>query len=96
MHPAGTRKRKSDEMAMDSDDQYTVDMASQKIPTKAGSPQPHETPVKRPRVGITAAQKQALIENLQLESMFAPQRERSDDINSFCSYRARPQATRQL
>ncbi|KAJ4290158.1 hypothetical protein N0V88_006667 [Collariella sp. IMI 366227] len=67
MHPVGTRKRKSDEMAMDSDDQYTVDMTSQKIPTKGESPQTHETPVKRQRVGITAAQKEALIENLQLE-----------------------------
>lgn len=74
MHPAGTRKRKSDEVAMDSDDQYTADMASQKISTKGGSPQTQVTPVKRQRVGITAAQKQALIENLQLESMFAPER----------------------
>ncbi|KAL2130510.1 hypothetical protein VTI74DRAFT_6322 [Chaetomium olivicolor] len=66
MHSAGSRKRKSDQITMD-DEPYTVDMVSQKVPTKTGTPQAQEGPVKRQRVGITAAQKQALIENLQLE-----------------------------
>ncbi|KAK4152271.1 Borealin N terminal-domain-containing protein [Chaetomidium leptoderma] len=67
MQPLSSRKRKSDQLEMSSDDQYTVDMTSQKIPTKGGSPHPQESPYKRQRVGITLAQKQALIDNLQLE-----------------------------
>jgi hypothetical protein len=69
MQPVIGKKRKSDQLEMHSDGQYTVDMTSQKIPTKGGSPHPEESPYKRQRVGITLAQKQALMDNLQLESM---------------------------
>ena len=73
--PPSTRKRKSDQLDMSNDNEYAGDMASQKIPTKGGSPHPQESPSKRQRVGITLAQKQALIDNLQLESMYAAQEE---------------------
>lgn len=63
----GGRKRKSDQMSVDGGDHYGADTASQTIPTKGGSPHPEESPFKRQRVGITLAQKQALIDNLQLE-----------------------------
>ncbi|SPQ19324.1 3cf9b64f-8c7f-498d-989c-2599928dcdfa [Thermothielavioides terrestris] len=52
---------------MSSEEQYSVEMASQMIPTKGASPKAQESPSKRQRVGITLAQKQALIDNLQLE-----------------------------
>ena len=74
MQPLSNKKRKSDQISMAGDDQYAVDMTSQKIPTKGGSPHPQESPSKRQRVGITLAQKQALIDNLQLESMSSAQR----------------------
>jgi hypothetical protein len=70
MQPIVGKKRKSDQLDTHSDGQYTVDMTSQKIPTKGASPHPQESPYKRQRVGITLAQKQALMDNLQLESMF--------------------------
>ena len=73
MQPPSSRKRKSDQLDMSNDNEYAGDMASQKIPTKGGSPHPQESPSKRQRVGITLAQKQALIDNLQLESMYAAQ-----------------------
>jgi hypothetical protein len=57
---------------MPSEEHPTVSMSSQQIPTKGGSPQPQDSPMKKRRVGITLAQKQALIENLQLERRFAP------------------------
>lgn len=67
MQPLGGRKRKSDQL--ESDAQYPTDLTSQKVPTKGGSPHPEESAYKRQKVGITLAQKQALIDNLQLESM---------------------------
>ncbi|KAG7292119.1 hypothetical protein NEMBOFW57_002152 [Staphylotrichum longicolle] len=67
MQPLSTKKRKSDQISMAGDEQYAVDMTSHKIPTKNGSPHPQESPFKRQRVGITLAQKQALIDNLHLE-----------------------------
>ncbi|KAK3898633.1 hypothetical protein C8A05DRAFT_47101 [Staphylotrichum tortipilum] len=54
-------------MSVGGDEQHGTDIASQTIPTKGGSPHPEESPSKRQRVGITLAQKQALIDNLQLE-----------------------------
>ncbi|KAK3311178.1 Borealin N terminal-domain-containing protein [Chaetomium strumarium] len=66
MEHLGSRKRKSDQISV-SEDQYTVDIGSQKIPTKAGDAERNESPLKRQKVGITLAQKQALIDNLQLE-----------------------------
>lgn len=71
MQPLGTRKRKSDQLEITGDNQLAADMASQKIPTKEGSSHPNESPAKRQRVGITLAQKQALIDNLHLESMYS-------------------------
>ncbi|KAK4127124.1 hypothetical protein N657DRAFT_566491 [Parathielavia appendiculata] len=67
MQAVGGTKRKSDQLDMHSDGRYTVDMMSQKIPTKGGSSHPQESPSKRQRVGITLVQKQALLDNLQLE-----------------------------
>ncbi|KAL2263428.1 hypothetical protein VTK26DRAFT_6811 [Humicola hyalothermophila] len=52
---------------MPSEQQLAASTMSQTIPTKVGSPQTQESPLKRRRAGITLAQKQALIENLQLE-----------------------------
>ncbi|KAI1387079.1 Borealin N terminal-domain-containing protein [Hypoxylon trugodes] len=52
-----TRKRKSN--------QSTSSPEDQKIPTTKGSPQ--RSPIKKRRLGLSIAQKQALIENLQLE-----------------------------
>jgi len=69
MQPLSTRKRKSDQLDMTSDAQYAADMTSQQVPTKGGSPHPEESAYKRQKVGVTLAQKQALIDNLQLESM---------------------------
>ncbi len=69
-----SRKRKSDQINM-GDEEYAIDMTSQKVPTKGGSPHPQENPSKRQRVGITLAQKQALIDNLELESMSPAQGE---------------------
>ncbi|KAK4131790.1 hypothetical protein BT67DRAFT_427205 [Trichocladium antarcticum] len=61
-------KRKSDPITMSSDEHLTASMSSQQIPTKGRSPQMmQESPLKKRRVGITLAQKHALIENLQLE-----------------------------
>ncbi|KXX75382.1 hypothetical protein MMYC01_207494 [Madurella mycetomatis] len=49
------------------EEQPAVNMMSQKIPTKDGNSQAQESPFKRRKTGITLAQKQALIDNLQLE-----------------------------
>lgn len=56
---------------MYNEEQTAVNMMSQKVPTKEGNPQAQESPLRRRKAGITLAQKQALIDNLQLESMFA-------------------------
>ena len=45
-------------------------MTIQKVATKTEQDASQESPRKRRKVGITIAQKQALIDNLQLESMF--------------------------
>ncbi|KAI6087865.1 Borealin N terminal-domain-containing protein [Hypoxylon rubiginosum] len=52
-----TRKRKSN--------QSTSSVEDQMIPTMTGSP--HRSPIKKRRLGLSLAQKQALIDNLQLE-----------------------------
>jgi hypothetical protein len=57
------KKRKSSASAGEPD--APVD---HKIPTKAGSPAANESPMKRRKIGINVYQKQALIDNLQLES----------------------------
>ncbi|EFX04731.1 hypothetical protein CMQ_1659 [Grosmannia clavigera kw1407] len=63
MPPRG-RKRKSDQ-SIASETQHTPDLVGQKIATKTDSPA--VSPSKRRRTGITVSQKQALIDNLQLE-----------------------------
>ncbi|KAK0656165.1 Borealin N terminal-domain-containing protein [Cercophora newfieldiana] len=60
MPPVVGRKRKSDIDA-------TGEMEHQTIPTKTGDQPNHDSPMKKRRAGISLAQKQALIENLQLE-----------------------------
>ncbi|KAI0172318.1 Borealin N terminal-domain-containing protein [Hypoxylon sp. FL1284] len=52
-----TRKRKSN--------QSTSSVEDQMIPTLKGSP--HRSPIKKRKLGLSVAQKQALIDNLQLE-----------------------------
>ncbi|CAN8099480.1 unnamed protein product [Discula destructiva] len=64
MAPRGM-KRKSDETANNVED--AQDMASQAIATKTGSFPDQSTPRKKLRTGISLSQKQALIDNLQLE-----------------------------
>ncbi len=68
MPPIRGRKRKSDQSTISNDDYTAHEMASQTIPTKSGSPSGQESPRKKRKTNITLAQKQALIENLQLES----------------------------
>jgi len=71
MAPIRSRKRKSDESVASSDDhEIHTDDEVQQIATKSGSPAAMENPTKKRRTGITPAQKQALIDNLQLESTF--------------------------
>ncbi|KAK3394046.1 Borealin N terminal-domain-containing protein [Podospora didyma] len=73
MAPPRGRKRKSNESTMSNNgEQHAHYMAGspQKVPTKTGSPSQHQecSPAKRRKQGtITLAQKQALIDNLQLE-----------------------------
>ena len=57
-------KRKSDHTVA-SDNANASEMGNQTIATKTGSPS--GSPAKKRRIGITQAQKQALIDNLQLE-----------------------------
>lgn len=49
--------------------QSTSSVEDQKIPTTKGTPQ--RSPIKKRRMGLSLAQKQALVDNLQLESMDA-------------------------
>jgi hypothetical protein len=86
--PSG-RKRKSDQLDTTSDAQNMADTTSQKVPTKGGESHPDESAYKRQKVAITSAQKQALIDNLQLESISLQQQARwtERDANSGCSHR---------
>lgn len=68
MAPRGT-KRKSDETTPDNVEDAQV-MALQTVATKMGSPSGQVNPRKKQRTGISLSQKQALIDNLQLESMW--------------------------
>jgi hypothetical protein len=72
MPPVRSRKRVSDQSTIPVNCQSN--MADQKIPTKSGSPvaTPRQrSPIKKKKPGISLAQKQALIDNLQLESELA-------------------------
>ena len=61
MAPPKGKKRSADQ----ADLERRNAMADQQIPTKTGASE--ESPAKRRKVGITLSQKQALIDNLQLE-----------------------------
>lgn len=71
--PRGT-KRKSDESASSGDQVEKAQNMTEYIgATRKGSPSfAQESPRKRQRTGISLSQKQALIDNLQLESTFTP------------------------
>ncbi|KAK3694962.1 Borealin N terminal-domain-containing protein [Podospora appendiculata] len=63
-------KRKSDDLTASNEEHDTAAMAAQKVPTKTGSPSAaahSSSPLKKRKTDITVAQKQALIDNLQLE-----------------------------
>lgn len=66
--PRGT-KRKSDETADHVGD--APDLAPQAIATKKGSSSGQNSPRKKQKTGISLGQKQALIDNLQLESTWS-------------------------
>ncbi|RFU29217.1 hypothetical protein B7463_g7137, partial [Scytalidium lignicola] len=70
MAPTRTRKRKSTESAA-SVDMQNFPVPPQLVPKKTRSPARtpplNRSPIRRPTAGITLAQKQALIDNLQLE-----------------------------
>ncbi|KAI9052688.1 hypothetical protein LZ554_002966 [Drepanopeziza brunnea f. sp. 'monogermtubi'] len=69
MAPTRSKKRKSTE-STGSEDIQNFPAPPQMIPTKTHSPArtpPNKSPVRKQKMGITLAQKQALIDNLQLE-----------------------------
>ncbi|PVH78920.1 hypothetical protein DL98DRAFT_516416 [Cadophora sp. DSE1049] len=69
MAPTRSKKRKSTE-STSSVDVQNFPAPPQMIPTKTRSPArtpPNRSPIKKQKMGITLAQKQALIDNLQLE-----------------------------
>lgn len=69
MAPAQGIKRRSDESASAADQvEDAQDMGAQKTVTRAGSPVAQDGPRKKQKTGISMSQKQALIDNLQLES----------------------------
>lgn len=66
--PAPRGKKRKSEMSNASRDDYTANNdATQRVATKMGD-ESGESPRKKRKVDITLAQKQALIDNLQLES----------------------------
>ena len=74
MAPTRSKKRKSTESASSVDVQ-SFPAPPQMVPTKARSPKRSPTsrsPIRKPKMGITIGQKQALIDNLQLESTSPP------------------------
>ncbi|KAK1964778.1 hypothetical protein LY78DRAFT_611637 [Colletotrichum sublineola] len=62
MSSARTKKRASDQV-----DEQSAMSQRQAVPTKAGTPLLSSSPSKRQRLGISLEQKQAIIDNLQLE-----------------------------
>ncbi|KAK1757704.1 Borealin N terminal-domain-containing protein [Echria macrotheca] len=73
MPPLRGRKRKSDESNISTDE-----MVDQRVPTKTGEETSQPSPAKKRKIGITQAQKQALIEDLQLEITERARRLRSN------------------
>lgn len=76
MSPTAGTKRKSDEANVPKDE-YNTDITAPSLDrstTENGRPDGSESPAKKKRrTGISAAQKQALIDNLQLERKFIRQ-----------------------
>jgi hypothetical protein len=71
MAPTRSKKKKSTE-SINSINVQSFPAPPQMVPTKTRSPArtpSNRSPIKKQRMGITAAQKQALLDNLQLESM---------------------------
>lgn len=69
MPPLRGKKRKSNESAVSYDE--AIEMTGEKIPTKSGDDGTQQSPLKKRKIGLTLAQKQALIEDLQLESQLS-------------------------
>ncbi|EPE36414.1 hypothetical protein GLAREA_05752 [Glarea lozoyensis ATCC 20868] len=70
MAPTRSKKRKSTESTNSSAEMSNFPAPPQMIPTKSQSPMrtpTHRSPAKKARTGITMGQKQALMDNLQLE-----------------------------
>ncbi|KAG9232675.1 Borealin N terminal-domain-containing protein [Amylocarpus encephaloides] len=70
MAPTRTKKRKSTESTTSSVDMQSFPAPPQMVPTKTRNPvrsPSNRSPIKKSKPGITMAQKQRLIENLQLE-----------------------------
>ncbi|KAK0751722.1 Borealin N terminal-domain-containing protein [Schizothecium vesticola] len=67
MPPARGTKRKSNQVTMSDDESTTRNAASQIVPTKTGTPSRDESPLKKRKLNFTVMQKQALVDNLQLE-----------------------------
>lgn len=91
-------KRKSDQLEVSDDEQNAIE-AGQKTTTKKDSVHPDESPAKRQRVGVTLAQKQALIDNLQLERTFRHRHNKPYKnmmLIKISSHRARAQTASQL
>lgn len=99
----GVTKRKSDQISTTSDEEQQLAlsaMSTQLAPRNGEGSQCYRSPIKKRRIGITAAQKQALIENLQLESMSRtvpmPAKVRRRNADRICSHRACSSVTLQL
>lgn len=101
MAPTRSKKRKSTEL------QSSVDVSSFPVPQAhittmetrdpAGTP-PGRSPARKVSKGITMNQKQALIDNLQLESIYyiSPKVERNELTRSASSHRAISEAARAI
>src|SRR5450432_483645 len=94
MAPTRSKKRKSIESATSVDVQ-TFPAPPQVVPTKTRSPTktPNRSPIKKVRMGITVGQKQALIDNLQLESIYTSFLEIKTHADGHNSYGTRQKTT---
>lgn len=75
MAPTRSKKQRKSTESASSVDVQSFPAPPQMVPTKTRSPvstpSNSRSPIKKMKVGITVAQRQALIDNLQLESMNA-------------------------
>lgn len=84
--PAPRGKKRKSNQSTESDDELNAQMTTQKVATKTDDDASGESPRKRRKVNITLAQKQALIDNLQLESKPLLPTIRVFDVLAVCSY----------